>query len=309
MKTINPYTDSIRLENDDLRLAVAPHLGASVLSFDRIDGDGDVEIFRRSPDSIENAVECAMPVMLPWVNRISSGGIIVGDEMHSLEPNIPGEPFPNHGNGFQSKWNVLKRSPTSTTLELHSSGPGPYIYEAQYDLRLDDMSVHARIELVNRSTKILPFGIGLHPWLPRTPRTTLEAYARDVWLEDERYIPTRSIALDDAPEFDFRLGSCLPEGWINNSFVGWKGVAEIVWPERQLRLSISSPDATCYHVFSPGRHAGFFCFETETHIPDAARLLQAGTAGAPKWLQPGESIVHEARFKVANWSGAKPLRT
>lgn len=298
--TIDPYVDSITLENGDIRLVVAPRFGASVVSFDRVGADQAVEIFRRTPDNIESALECAMPVMLPWVNRISRGGLVVGGKLHPLEPNIPGEPFPNHGNGFQSEWSVLEQSLTSITLGLNSDGPGPYVYDAEYDFALDGLALLARIELVNRSAQALPFGIGLHPWLPRTPGTTLEAFASDVWLEDERYIPTQSVPLDDAPEFDFRAANSLPGSWINNSFVGWNGIAEIFWPDRQFRLSVSSPDTACYHVYSPDRHARFFCFETETHIPDAARLLQAGTVGAPDWLQPGEALVHEAQFKVTS---------
>jgi len=297
---INPYLDCVTLENGDLTLVVAPRLGASVVAFDRLGAGHTVEIFRRTPESIESAVECAMFVMLPWVNRTSGGGIVLDGELHPIVPNIPGEPFPNHGNGFQSEWQVLDQSLTSVTLGLSSDGPGPYAYDARYQLAIDGTVFTGRIELVNRAAKALPFGTGFHPWLPRTPGTTLEAFATEVWLEDERYIPTQKVPVEALHDFDFRKAARLPEGWINNSFVGWNGVAEIVWPERQLRLAVRSADVACYHVYSPDQHALFFCFETETHIPDAAQLLRPGDAGAPKWLEPGEVVVHEAQFTVTS---------
>lgn len=299
--SINPYLDGITLESGDLRLVVAPRLGASIVAFDRVGADHhDVEIFRRTPESIESALECAMFVMLPWVNRISSGGILVDGEVHPIAPNIPGEPFPNHGNGFQSAWEILDQSHRSVTLGLNSIGPGPYAYDARYSLALDGKVFTTRIELVNRAARALPFGIGFHPWLPRTPSTTLEAVATELWLEDERYIPTQTVPVEDLHDFDFRKANRLPERWINNSFVGWNGVAEIVWPEHQLRLAISSADSACYHVYSPDQHARFFCFETETHIPDAARLLRAGDVGAPDWLEPDQALVHAAQFSVTS---------
>jgi len=299
--TINPYLDCVTLENGDLRVVIAPRLGASVVAFDRIGADHDIEIFRRTSESVESALECAMPVMLPWVNRISGGGIVVDGELQPIAPNMPGEAFPIHGNGFQSEWQVLDRSHLSVALELRSNGPGPYIYDARYDLTLDGPTLTARIELANRAAKALPFGIGFHPWLPRTPGTTLEAFASDIWLEDERYIPTRSASVENLHGFDFRKANMLPRRWINNSFVGWDGVAEIIWPESHIRLSIESRHTSCYHVYSPSDQAGFFCFETQTHIPDAARLLQGGDAGAPDWLEPDEVLLHEVRFKVSGF--------
>lgn len=302
MRTINPYLDTVTLKNGDLELVIAPRLGASIGAFDSVGAGQRVEIFRRTADTVQSALECAMPIMLPWVNRISGGGIIVAGELEAIEPNLPGEPFPIHGNGFLSEWQVLDQSHLSITLGLNSTGPGPYVYDVRYELSLDGPILTARVELVNSTAKTLPFGIGFHPWLPRTPGTTLEAFATDLWLEDERYIPTRSVSVEDLPYFDFRTPNTLPSGWINNSFVGWDGVAKIVWPERQLRLTVSAADSACYHVYSPGSDAPFFCFETETHIPDAARLLPAGVLGAAEWLKAGEVFVHETKFKVTSQS-------
>lgn len=304
MTSIRPYDQCLTIANDRLRLTIAPDLGASVLSFDAI-GSSPIPIFRKTPESIETVFDCAMSVMLPWVNRISGGGIRVGDVLHPIEPNLPDEPFPNHGNGFQSAWTVLAHSPTSVSLVLHSVGPGPYVYSARYDLSLTGAALIARLEVKNRAKLRLPFGAGFHPWLPRTAEVALKATADRVWLEDARHIPTVSVPLEEVPDFDFRSARRLPERWINNSFVGWYGTADIVWPEQALRLRISSPGTRCYHVYSPSRDAPFFCFETETHIPDAANLVADNEPGAPTWLQPGELLIHETRFEVLRWPAAQ----
>lgn len=298
MTIIRPYDQCLTIANDAVRLSVAPDLGAAVLAFDFIGEGTSVPVFRRTPDVIDSAFECAMTIMLPWVNRISIGGIWTAGNFHPIEPNLPGEPFPNHGNGFQSAWAIPAQSETSISLALYSNGPGPYCYHASYDLSLDGTTLVARLEIKNCSRLRLPFGAGFHPWFERRPSVGLKAAAGKVWLEDERYIPTEAVSVDSVPDFDFRSRNHLPDRWINNSFTGWDGEAEITWPERALRLKVSSPATQCYHIYSPAGDAPFFCFETETHIPDAANLLPANAAGAPAWLSQGEMLIHEARFEV-----------
>lgn len=298
MTTIRPYDQSLTLANDEVLLVVAPGLGASVLAFDLVADGGSIPLFRRTPDSIESVFDCAMSIMLPWVNRISGGGIHADGMFHPIAPNLPGEPFPNHGNGFQSMWQVASQSATAASLTLSSEGPGPYAYDATYDLSLRGASLVARLEVTNRSSCRLPFGAGFHPWLPRTPDVRVTAFAEQVWLDDHRYIPTEAVDLHSVPDFDFRSGNRLPSRWINNSFVGWDGFAEIAWPEKAMVLRISAPGTHCFHIYSPGDAAPFFCFETETHIPDGANLLRESAMGAPAWLRHNKTLVHEARFEV-----------
>ena len=298
MTTIRPYDQCQTLANDPVRLVVAPELGASILAFDFVADGASIPIFRRTPDVIDSVFDCAMPIMLPWINCISGGGFHADGVFHPIAPNLPGEPFPNHGNGFQSLWRIVSQSSTTISLALNSEGPGPYAYDATYDLSLDGASCTARIEVTNQSAFRLPFGAGFHPWLPRTADVSVKAIADQVWLEDERYIPTKPVALDVVPDFDFRSGNRLPDRWINNSFVAWDGCAEITWPKHALGLKVSAPGTRCYHVYSPGRAAAFFCFETETHIPDAANLLPENAMGAPSWLRPGQALTHEARFEI-----------
>lgn len=303
MTRIHPYDHGLTITNEALRVTVAPDLGASVLEFESIAGDASVPILRRTPNVIEGAFDCSMQVMLPWVNRISGGGIRADGQFHPLEPNLPNEAFPNHGNGFQSAWTVAAHAKTSISMALHSIGPGPYVYYASYDLRLDDASLVARLEIRNRSKLRLPYGAGFHPWFERHAGISLQAAADRVWLEDPRYIPTEPVSIDAVPDFDFRSGNALPRRWINNSFTGWDGIADIDWPEQGIRLRIRSPGTGCYHVYSPGPEASFFCFETETHIPDAANLVPETATGAPAWLRQSEVLVHETRFEVLRQPG------
>ncbi len=266
---ITPYADALELADSKTRLVVAPRFGAAVLRYDWIANGNATPIFRPTPEVCRPTSDFAMIAMLPWVNRIAGGGFTTNGTFHALEPNIPGQPFPIHGNGFQSRWTIVRRTATSLDLELDSVGPGRYRYHADYALRLDGGALTAEVAITNRADITLPFGLGFHPWIVRQPDMTLEAAAIRYWTEDERHLPKEAVSVTTRPDIDFRTPRSLPEGWINSSFEGWNGFASLRSSSARTSLKIeASAPLSLYHLYSPGRDAGFVCFEPVSHIPD-----------------------------------------
>ena len=240
-----------------------------------------------------------MNVMAPWVNRISGGGFRVGNRFFALTPNFTSELFPIHGNAFQSEW-MARRSPSKLACTLTSEGPGPYRYEASCTYSLTPGALSVELSAVNRSGEALPFGIGLHPWFPRTWNTILWTPASKVWLEDARRLPTILVDVSEKPEYDFRAPARLPEGWINNGYTHWAGLARIDWPDRDIQLQITaSASFDCVQIYSPGREADFFCFEPTNHIADAFNTLGYGVPGSVHLIAPGEEVRGSVRFALS----------
>ena len=69
--------------------------------------------------------------LVPWSNRISGGGFQFDGRFHAVEPNVPGEPFPIHGDGFQRAWRIAGHSATEAELVLDDGAIGPYRYAAR----------------------------------------------------------------------------------------------------------------------------------------------------------------------------------
>ena len=82
-------------------------------------------------------------------------------------------------------------------------GPGPYCYGAVLEYSLDAHGMTIRLAATNLAAIPLPFGLGFHPWFPRTRTTQLMAAANSVWLEDARHLPTERAAMARRPEWDF----------------------------------------------------------------------------------------------------------
>jgi aldose 1-epimerase len=235
-------------------------------------------------------------LLAPWQNRISSGGFTHGGRFVALAPNVPGEAFPIHGNAWQQPWGVTQQTGDAATLALRSEGPGIYRYRAVVDYALGaDGDLTMALEITNDGPE-LPFGLGFHPYFPRDASTTLAAMAGTITLQDEAYLPTRTVPTSERPNLRFSEPRTLPADLINNEFQLWNGVADIRWPDRHLGCRLAAPGLTRYVVYSPGALAPFFCFEPVTHSIDAFNRLtdtgglvilqHRGTIGIVMTLKP-----------------------
>jgi aldose 1-epimerase len=277
---------------------IVPELGAGIASYDVLVEGRREALFRPYRDLAEaQPFDLALNLLIPWSNRISGGGFVFGEEFHRLEPNLPGERFPIHGNAFSCPWRTERRDSTSATLALESIGPGPFRYVAwvSYELRGGWLGVRLRAQ--NTGGKALPFGLGLHPWLPRTPQTQLQAKSRRVALENRDHLPAGEVDIREREDWNFETPKRLPKGWINNAFLDWNGRGRVVWPERQISLDVfAEPPISTYIVYSPSADADFFCFEPVTHPVDAHNLSGGAEANRLVVLRPGEDMSISCRF-------------
>ncbi|HLJ70142.1 MAG TPA: aldose 1-epimerase [Roseiarcus sp.] len=274
---------------------VLPRLGAGLERYDLISRGRREPLFRAAPTGASEPFALANILLAPWSNRISGGGFHFGGAFHRLEANVDGEPFPIHGNAFLSHWRIKEEGRAHAMLLLSSDGPGPFRYDAEMTYALSGGALTMRLIIINRAAISLPYGLGFHPWLPRTPDVLLTAPAQGAWLEDERHLPAGRLATAERPEWDFSKPRPLPAQWINNAFDGWRGSAVVSWPSRLLSLAIEAgPGLGVYIVYSPNADADFFCFEPVSHSVDAHNLGRSASGLAV--LAPGEKAEASCRF-------------
>ena len=164
--------------------------------------------------------------------------------------------------------------------------------------------------LRNVGPEPLPFGLGFHPWLVRTPETLLEAKAERVALEGPDHLPTGEASVSSRPEWNFAAPRALPAAWINNAFLDWNGHASVFWPERALALDIVAepPLSTCI-VYSPAGGCGFFCFEPVSHPVDAHNLPGGPQGNGLVILAPDEAISASCLFQPRVCDERPPTKT
>lgn len=250
------------------RVHVAPELGGGIAAFEALTPAGPVNVLRdRVADS--GALGLGQNALVPFSNRISSQGFFFAGSFHPVAPNLDGEPYPIHGDGFQRSWKVVDAHANRVRLDLERGHIGPFLYRASLSYTLNGEGLLSRLEVTNRGPS-LPFGGGFHPWFPRYRDTRLSFRAEGVWLEDSRHLPTEWHPLDKVPDWSFTPARELPPSLINNAFTGWDGHALIVQPELGIRIGIeAAAPLDVAIVYSPDGAADFFCFEPVSHPVDA----------------------------------------
>ena len=285
--------------NDGVAEAViVPELGAGLAAYDLVGPSGRTHLFRPRHEAWRaRPFDLALNLLVPWSNRISGGGFPFNGQFHSLAPNLPGEPFPIHGNGFSSPWLVGRATAEGADLSLLSEGPGPFRYEARASYSLHAGALAMRLSVRNLAPEPLPFGLGFHPWIVRSAGTLLKARAGRVVIETHDHLPAGEAPLASRADWDFAVPRALPSGWINNAFLGWDGRATVLWADRSLELEIEAdPPLSTYILYSPSDQAGFFCFEPVTHPVDAHNLPGGPEANGLTILAPEETLSAACRF-------------
>jgi aldose 1-epimerase len=293
-----PTPSSLTLADGVAEAVVVPRLGAGLATYDLMAAGTRLPLFRPCRAIADAApFDLANNLLLPWSNRISTGGFHFAGKFHRLEPNLPGEPYPIHGNGFSSVWTVERAAADRVELSLTSDGPGSFRYTARASYALEARALTMSLAVVNRAAGPLPFGLGFHPWIVRTSETFLQAEAERVVFETTDHLPSDEAQASSRPEWNFASQRALPGGWINNAFLGWKGRASIFWLDRKLALDIEAdPPLQVYVLYSPSAEADFVCFEPVTHPVDAHNRRGGPEANGLVVLARGQSLSATCRF-------------
>jgi aldose 1-epimerase len=289
--------DRICLETDDALVEVLPRLGGGITAFDLKRGDERLPIFRPWTGEWENPRALGSNPMVPWFNRLSGGGFSFRGTFYPIAPNDPLEAFPIHGDGWRSPWEVAARTPGRVELRLRSRAIPPFDYEARQVLTLSGATFDMELSLTHCGDKPLPYGLGQHPWFVRTPGVRLKAGATGAWLEQPPDFPQKREPEPIPEKWDFSNARSLPDDFIDNGFAGWDGRARIEWTDRGIAVDIEADPATrYYHVYSPDKDCGFFCFEPVTHENNAFAKPGGPEANDLRVLQPGETTEMRVRF-------------
>jgi len=284
--------DVVRLAAGDLTVELVPAVGAVVRSF-RAGGE---PVFREGPWPITDANDGGCYPLVPFSNRVCDGRFSFGGRAVQLRPNLPPQKHPLHGQGWRSAWWSEDRHGREASLAFdYQADDWPWPYRARQDVSLDEGGLTLRLSCRNTGVEPMPCGLGFHPYFPANARTVLSAAVEGVWTIDEEVMP---VALEPAVgRYDLRERR-VNGADLDNGYEGWSGEAELAWPDRGLRVRISSPEARRFQVYAPPE-GGMVVAEPVTNANAALnqpedRWPELGLAV----LQPGESTSMSARFEV-----------
>lgn len=259
----------LHLRNERCALHIAPEVGASIAS---LTWNGR-NLLR--PARGQAPTDLAMFLMVPWANRLA------GPEARGIAPNVPGDIHPIHGWGWQASWEVVRANDTAAVLAyLHRDSSIGFDAEVTYELEADGIS--ANLQLVNRGVEGRRFGLGFHPYFPRSQQTRLWFDATAKWTEGADKRPADRIGMATRPDpADVHV---LPETRVNEVYEGFGGEARIYDGDMMTVIRAKGRAQQHLHFWTPPGE-DFFCLEPQTH-----RSGDLSAAAGGQWLQPGERM-------------------
>lgn len=186
----------VTLSAYDLDLGLLPELGGSIawLNWKRPDGR-TVPLLRQS-DAVAiasgNPSNLACFPLVPFANRIAGSRFTFAGREYRLTPNRLPDPLVIHGFGFQARWWVEESDEHTVRLKHENREAGSaFRYRAEQTFRLEPGCVRIALAVTHEGKNIMPYGIGLHPWLPRPPGTRLQFSATHVFPPDAALLRER----------------------------------------------------------------------------------------------------------------------
>src|SRR5258708_126164 len=152
-----------------MRLVVAPEIGGSIARFDVLVNERPVPLFRPMPGTSRDVVQSACFPVVPYANRIRDGAFSFRGRTIALPPNMKGQRFPLHGDGWLGEWQVSNAIKHEIELVFqHKAGDWPWDYEARQTFTLAEESLTIALACTNRSPEEMPCWLAFHPSFPPT---------------------------------------------------------------------------------------------------------------------------------------------
>ncbi len=270
------------IETEHARVFVDPVHGAVVQSFQIKSNNRWVDILwpHRSTDANDPTASACF-VMVPWCNRLSAGGVMGQKGLHPMSANWHTTPYPVHGIGWLQPWKVSQIDGSMLDLRLSYRGADPYVFDAHLRISLRSQSLEMDLRVVNTGRATLPYGLGVHPFFPRTSTTTLRLEAHRWNGFDEMGLPQKRGPVPEGLSF---AEPCLLEQTAFSAFyenpdrieIGGQPGIDLIVVER----------TGCRHaqLWAP-KGEPFFCVEPVSHAVDD---FSFSSTAAQHFLVPGQ---------------------
>ncbi|MBB3594934.1 aldose 1-epimerase [Rhizobium sp. BK529] len=237
--------------------------------------------------------------LVPYSGPVVGGSFRFGGESFELARTHSMLREPIHGNGWVNEWEIVERSATMLDLRLqYRCRDGfPFKFDARQKLRLVPSGLEAELSVTNADNKVMPAGIGFHPFFPKDSDTTLKAKNPYIW----------PCALDDAngeaqstpPDKDFSAGRVLTGLVADDCYSGWNRRATLTWPSRGYQIIIRAHGLFDKLVVFAPKDEDYFCVEPVSNIDNGYNKMAAGVPGhGIRELGVGGTIVGRVRFDV-----------
>lgn len=295
-----PSDTLVELRYGARRVLLAPHVGGSIAAFDEARDGRSIDWLRpATPAALaaRDPLGMASFPLLPYCNRIRDARFRIDDALVDLSGDGNAFAHALHGNAWRLPWRVGEVSESRACLHLlHEPSRAaahhwPFAYEATQEIALDAHTLTVTISARNLSDRPMPFGMGHHPYYPRTRNTRVHARVAAMWHSTPDLLPTYAGAHPCVDAMTSKEGMSADAFDLDNNFAGWSRTATIAWPDegRAIALDAETPFDHMV-VYAPASHPDLLCVEPVSNVADWVNLDADHAMKGGAVLEPGESV-------------------
>ncbi|WP_051980641.1 MULTISPECIES: aldose 1-epimerase [Burkholderiaceae] len=293
----------VTLQAGSLRAVLAPKVGGALAAFYEVTPDGPLHWLRPATSAAfteRDPLRMASFPLLPYCNRIRDARFEFDGVTIDLAGNDTRFAHALHGNAWRHPWRVGARTESSVDLHFEHEpdaripGDWPFRYRAQQRIALSGGALVITLSAQNLDNRPMPFGMGHHPYYPRTAATRVQADVRAMWHADADVLPTH---LGPHPAVDALREGMSPDAFdLDNNFANWSHKATIAWPDEHRQLTMTA-DAPFDHmvVYAPANDPQL-CVEPVTNTTDCFNAAGPREQVGGCVLLAGEELVATVKW-------------
>jgi aldose 1-epimerase len=291
--------------NASARLVPAAGGRVSALRLARPDGI-TVDVLYPYPEDFFDPIRWAkggIYPLMPYSNRIANAVVQVQGEAIGLRPHPDAAPHSLHGNAHALAWQLVESDADSAVMALDSPACAawPWHYTGSMHIELSPNQLLVQIDLRNADTRVMPGGLGLHPYFLHEPHARVAYGASARWSTTPEFLAqaTRPPRADEA----YASARPLPDGGLTDYLGGWDGIASVDLPASaagaRSRLTIQADPLFSHLVVHRPDNMAYLCLEPVSHVADAFNLAARGVADTgARLLAPGQNLGGTIRFQL-----------
>lgn len=287
----------VSLEDGKYKLVVAPRFGARIVSLTH---DGRDIVRPAPPEAIANpkVYEFAGFPLMPYSGPHFAAAFTFGGASYTLDRTVREEPTATHGDAWIAPFRVAQQDASRLSLEYDhepEKGTYPFRFRGEVRFELSQSGLRIVLKVTSRDHRLMPAGIGYHPYFPKPPGTRLRFDAIGVWPADS----PEAVNEPCGPLFEglsFREGPDVSQMVVDRLYEGWDGRAELRYPDGAQTVITADGALDKLQIYSAWDYP-YVCVEPVSNANDGLNRMAAGVpCHGMRILEPNRSIEGSMRI-------------
>jgi len=279
------------LEHGPFTLVVAPSFGGRIVSF-RKAGRDILRAATAEAISATRAYDFAGFPLMPYSGPLFGPGFSFQGHDYALDRTVREEPTATHGDAWVGSFQVQDKNASRLQLQYeHEPAPGtfPFRWRGRLGFGLSNEGLRISLAVTSRDHRLMPAGIGYHPYFPKPPGTRLRFDSVAMWPADAPEAVGQGCG-PLVPGLDFTAGADVSEIVVDRLYDGWDQQAELTYPDG-FRTRITADGALDKLQLYSAWHYPYVCVEPVSNANDGFNRMARGVAShGVRVLEPGASI-------------------